>query len=253
MADLQRTADQHPSSSSASHAVAYVRPLAVWASRRELMQKGFRELEKPTARASDDVNGQRVLSPEEIAQILPTLGRQGHDAAARFMLMTGCRLGEACGALWDEVDVERGTWTIPAAHRKDTRSKRRVKRIAQSDLVVLLPRQALELLQEIGPGERTTLIFQGERGAKLQNWDRWQKAVAARSGVGGWDRHALRRTTATMAGQFGAPPHIIDALLGHRNIGGQLVAGYSKARYTEEVGSYLQLVADRLSKIENGR
>ena len=87
---------------------------------------------------------------------------------------------------------------------------------------------------------------------KLQNWDRWTKAFQLATGVSGWDRHTLRRTTATMAG-MGAPPHVISALLGHRNIGGQLVAGYSKAQYSYEAGEVLQLVADRLEAIEKGQ
>jgi integrase len=249
VADLQISADKHPSPSSASHAVAYVRPLAAWASKRELMGKGFSELEKPPARSEvNDVGiGQRYLSTEELAKILPSLGQAAHDAAARFMLLTGCRLEEACGATWAEIDVENGTWTIPASRRKDPRSKQRVKRVPQSDHIVILPKQAVALLKALGPSESESLIFRGDRGAKLQNWDRWTKSVSAKTGIDGWDRHSLRRTTATMAGELGAPPHIISALLGHRNIGDQLTAGYSKARYTEEVGEILQRVADKIS------
>jgi len=253
-AELQLTADQHSSVASAAHAVAYIRPLAAWASKRELMRKGFGELEKPTsnhrANRTGEV-GQRVLSAEELSKILSGLGRLGHGAAARFMLWSGCRLEEACGAKWGEIDLDRGTWTISALRRKDTRSKLRKKQVQQRDHVIILPRQAIELLMEIGRGEPDDLIFQGSRGAKLQNWDRWSKAISLRTGITGWDRHALRRTTATMAGEEGAPPHVVSALLGHRNIGGQLTAGYSKARYTTEVGAVLQLVADRLSVIEN--
>ena len=252
VAELQISADQHPSASSAGHAVAYVRPIAAWASRRELMRKGFDDLEKPPAPGQSDNGaiGQRFLSANELGKILPQLEHRGHDAAARFMLVTGCRLEEACGAAWSEVDVENGTWTIAASRRKDTRSKLRTKRVPHSDHVVILPKQAIELLQALGPAEAEVLIFRGERGGKLQNWDRWTKLVSAASGVHDWDRHTLRRTTATMAGELGAPPHIISALLGHRNIGGQLTAGYSKARYTDEVGDFLQRIADRLTEID---
>jgi len=249
VADMQISADKHPSPSSASHAVAYVRPVAAWGSKRELMRKGFSDLEKPPARVDPNGSaiGQRYLSTEELTKILPTLGRTAHDAAARFMLLTGCRLEEACGATWAEIDIENATWTIPASRRKDPRSKQRIKRVPQSDHIVILPKQAVALLKALGPAETEDLIFRGERGAKLQNWDRWTKSVSVETGVENWDRHTLRRTTATMAGQLGAPPHIISALLGHRNIGDQLTAGYSKARYTEEVGEILQRVADMIS------
>ena len=206
------------------------------------MRRGFDELEKPTSRIAqgNDGFGQRVLSKDELACIIPKLGRRGHDAAARFMLWSGCRLDEACGATWSEIDVLSGTWTIPASRRKDTRSKVRKKQIQQHDQIILLPRQAVELLRHIGVGEPDALILRGDHGAKLQNWDRWSKAVTSTTGVDGWDRHALRRTTATIAGELGAPPHVISALLGHRNIGDQLTAGYSKARYAAEVGAISQ-------------
>jgi integrase len=255
-AELQLAVDQHRSASSAGHAVAYIRPVAAWASRRDLMKRGFDELERPSTRhnAEDAGIGQRVLSVEELGKILPKLTRRGHDAAARFILWSGCRLEEACGATWGEIDFERGTWTIPSSRRKDTRrSKIRKKQVQQPDHVVFLPTQAIGLLKAIGPGKPDDLIFRGDRDAKLQNWDRWSKATISVTGVVDWDRHALRRTTATMAGELGAPPHVISALLGHRNIGDQLTAGYSKARYAAEVGSILQLVADRLDAIKNGQ
>jgi integrase len=253
-AELQITADRHPSASAAGHAVAYVRPVAAWAAKRELMRTGFRELEKPASSNDDqgDRNGQRVLTIDELKQILPVLGRTGHAAAARFMLYTGCRLEEACGATWGEIDLERGIWTIPASRRKDTWSKRRTNRMAQTDHVVILPRQARDILRQIGSGSASVLVFVGQRSAKLQNWDRWNKSVATMSGIRGWDRHTLRRTTATLVGQLGAPPHLVSALLGHRNIGGQLTAGYSKARYTDEVGDFLQRAADWLDAMVPG-
>ncbi len=254
-AELQLTADQHASASSAGHAVAYVRPVAAWAAKRNLMRKGFSELEKPTTTeaSEDDGEGQRVLSAAELSKVLPVLGRRGHDAAVRFILWSGCRLEEACGATWGEIDLECGTWIIASSRRKDTRSRTRKKQVQLPDHLIYMPRQAVELLKETGPGEPPDLIFQGDRGAKLQNWDRWSKAIISTAGVTGWDRHTLRRTTATMAGELGAPPHVISALLGHKNIGDPLTAGYSKARYPSEVGQILQLVADRIEAIENGQ
>jgi integrase len=255
-AELQLAVDQHHSASSAGHAVAYIRPVAAWASKRDLMSKGFDELEKPPTRhgAEDGGIGQRVLSVEDLGKILPKLSRSGHDAAARFMLGSACRLEEACGATWGEIDFERGTWTIPSSRRKDTRRSRiRKKQVQRPDHVIILPRQTIALLKAIGPRKSDDLIFRGDRDAKLQNWDRWSKRTISTTGIRDWDRHTLRRTTATMAGELGAPPHVISALLGHRNIGDQLTAGYSKARYAAEVGSILQLVADRLDTLESGQ
>ena len=45
-----------------------------------------------------------------------------------------------------EMDLEAATWTIPAARRKDTRSKRRARAAPAADHVVPLSRQSVELL-----------------------------------------------------------------------------------------------------------
>ena len=73
------------------------------------------------------------------------------------------------------------------------------------------------------------------------------------TGVSGWSAHALRRTSATLAGDLGAPPHVISVMLGHSNVGGQLVAGYNHSTYSSEHKDILQRVADRLEEIENSK
>jgi integrase len=92
------------------------------------------------------------------------------------------------------------------------------------------------------------MVFVGQKGGKLDNWDRWLKANFKKSGVDGWSAHALRRTTATLAGETGAAPHVVSVILGHANLGGQLVAGYNKSRYETEHANVLQDVADRIDE-----
>ena len=93
------------------------------------------------------------------------------------------------------------------------------------------------------------LAFVTERGTPLMNWDRWLKHVSSHAVVRGWSMHALRRTCATFAGELGAEPHVISVLLGHKNVGGQLVAGYSKARYQAEHKEALARVGDYIESL----
>ena len=65
-----------------------------------------------------------------------------------------------------------------------------------------------------------------------------------------WSAHALRRTAATIAGDLGAPPHVISAMLGHSNIGGQLIAGYNRLRYREEHTAIMQQIGNRIDRTE---
>jgi integrase len=241
-ADLQLTIDTWRSKSTALRVAACFRPLVRWAVKRGLMTKSD-ALEAP---AQGDTK-QRVLTRDEVGQLLRALNWRAHDAAARFMLLTGARRDEVCGATWAEIGD--GLWTIPGARRKDTRpSTRRTK----EDQVIPLSRQALLLLERMERAEADGLVFPSERGAWLTNWSRWAARMEKRLGFD-VSPHALRRTCATLAGDLGQPPHVVSALLGHRNIGGRLHAGYNQSRYRAEVATALQMVADLVDALVAGQ
>jgi integrase len=252
--DLQLAADEHPSASSAGRAIGYLKPMARWAAKRGLMQKGFHELEKPAERNTQD-GGHTVLDREMLARVLPALYEGHHGPAARMMLWTAARLDEVCSATWNEFDLDAGLWTIAAGRRKDTRSRARKKQVAAQPHVVPLPRQAISMLAKIRDEKNgNALVFPGARGAKLDNWDRWSKSIFNRTATSGWTRHDLRRTCATLAAELNAPPHIVSILLGHKNPeNNQLLGIYNKSRYREQHGEALQAVADRLESLENGQ
>ena len=70
--------------------------------------------------------------------------------------------------------------------------------------------------------------------------------------IRGWSAHALRRTAATFAAETGAEPHVVQAILGHRAIGGDLQATYQQSRYLPEHAAALQRLADRIDAISAG-
>jgi integrase len=137
---LQIAADSWRSKSTAARAVAFFRPPAAWALKRELVAKGFSDLEMPALAQDGDEIGQHVVSKEEVRKLLHVLSHFGHDRAARFMLLTAARREEVVGAVWAEIDLEKGTWTIQASRRKDTRSPSRRRRRAAANHVVPLSR-----------------------------------------------------------------------------------------------------------------
>lgn len=256
-AELQRTVDAHTAKVAAARAVGYIIPMIKWAVKRGLMQGTF-DIEKPLL----DAPKQRVMDELELAALLPTL-TDGYGRCCRLLLLTGARRDEASNAKWGQFDLEKCAWTIPAEVRKDTRAQGARRQRPKAAMQVPLSRQAVELLEEartaelsrrqlegvgtaIAPGD---LVFVGQKGGKLDNWDRWLKANAKKSGISGWSAHALRRTTATLAGDLGAPPHVVAVILGHANLGGQLVAGYNKSRYQADHAKVLQDVADRLDQL----
>jgi integrase len=246
IAELQLVADAYRSASSAARAVGYLRPFVAWAVTRELMTGDSTLLKGPL---SGEVV-QRVLSHEELGAFLCALGDDSHSSAARYMLQTGARCGEACAATWREIELTFARWVIPHAKRKDTRSARTRSRENGRDHSIPLSRQTVALLRTIGPRGPDDLVFVGAREAPLRNWTRWCRRIEKRLGFR-LTIHSLRRTCATMAGDTGAEPHVIAALLGHR-VGGSLLARYAKSRYEPQVAEALQRVADRLDVLEAG-
>ena len=237
--DLQRVADAHASQQSAAAGVRYLRPVLRWAAARGTVPPELALIAPPATVGRRD----RVLSREELARLLPAL-RADTSAYGRMYLilaLTLARREEAGSARWREIDLTATTWTIPAGASKN----------GQAHVVPLSP-QAIDLLAEIGPGERDGLVFGTAAGKPLLNHDRATKALSAASGVTGWSRHDLRRTGATMLGELGETPDIVEAALNHVSIRSPLAATYNRSRYRPQVAAALRRLADALDGIERG-
>ena len=239
--ELQLAIDGWRSKASAKRVAAGFRPIVRWASKRGLMTKGD-PLEAPTQAAPK----QRVLTRGEVGALLDALDARGAGAAARFMLLDRRK---ARGSLRRDLARDQGrTLDRSGARRKNTRpNPKRPMRI----MSFRLSRQARALLDELPPGEADELIFHGEGGARLSNWSKWSAQMERRLGFD-LTPHTLRRTAATLAGDLGHPPHVVSALLGHRDIGGDLHDGYNQSRYRAEVANALQMVADLLDALAAG-
>jgi integrase len=237
--DLQKTADDYPAQQSAAAAVRYIRPVLKWGAARGDVGRDVALVTPPaTVRRRD-----RMLSREELAALLPVLeaSERPYAAALRFMLLTLTRREEAAGARWADVNLDSGMWTISRTKNGQPH-------------VVPLPRQAISLLYALRPeGARSDdLIFATRTGKRLGNWDRETKALQVESKTEGWTRHDLRRTGATMLGDMGELPDIIEAALNHVAIRNTLAATYNRSRYRPQVAIALQRLADALDGITAG-
>ena len=77
-----------------------------------------------------------------------------------FTILTACRSGESRGALWSEIDLNAGTWSIPAARMKAGRSHR----IPLSSRVLKLLAALPKFIND--KGDEVDLVFPGLRGDK---------------------------------------------------------------------------------------
>ncbi len=237
--DLQMAIDGYDAAQQARGAGHALRPVLKWAVPRGFVERDRTELHMP-AKAK---RRERVLTADELASLLATLraSRLPYAAAMQFMLLTVSRREEVVGAFWRDVDFRTGIWRIEAERSKNKIEHR-----------VPLPRQALELLQSLGPVSPDGLIFHSSKGGRLTNWDRATKLVMAKSGTSSWTRHDLRRTGATMLGEMGELPHVIEAALNHTVIQSQVATIYNQSRYRPQVAAALQRLADALDGIEQG-
>ena len=238
-ADLQMTADNHASALTAANAVRCLRPVLKWASRHHYAPSSLADVHPPAIVQRRD----RVLTSDELKAVLKALQESGRPAAAcmRLMLLTATRREEAAQVRWRDIDCEKGTWTIPST--KNGRPHQ-----------ITLSRQAAELLTARKPAkpEPDELVFATPSGGVMGNWHREGLAVMEASGTKGWTRHDLRRTSATLLGELGTPPHVIEAVLNHADIGSRLAGIYNKHRYQTEAAAALQMLADRLDGIAQG-
>jgi integrase len=155
----------------------------------------------------------------------------------RFLLLTLARRQEAVRAVWADVNMEERTWTIPQTKNDQPH-------------VVPLSNQSVELLKGIAQQQTEPFIFPTHKGTALGNWDRETKALKKASGTDGWNRHDLRRTGATMLGEMGETPDIIEAALNHVAIRSPLAATYNRSRYRPQVAAALQRLADKLDQLD---
>lgn len=248
LGDLQLTADTHKAQQSAAAAVRYLRPVIKWAAHtgRSYVSSSLAAITPPATVKRRD----RVLTTEELGKLLPVLreSTRSYGRAMRFMLLTLARREEVCGARWKDINFENATWTI--AETKNGQAH-----------VVPLSRQAVALLRatfgENAAGEKTTAddtsrIFSTSSGAGLGNWHKEARKIMERSKTHGWTRHDLRRTGATLLGNLGELPDIIEASLNHAAIRSTLAATYNRSRYRPQVAAALQRLADELDRIEEG-
>ncbi len=236
---LQLAADRYPARQNAGVAVRNLKPVLRWASApgRAYCDRALCDISPPVAVQ----RRRRVLSRDELRSILPLLrcSDRIHVRALRFLLLTLVRREELGEARWHDIDLAARVWTIPRTKTGEPHT-------------VPLSNQALALLRSMGPGHPDARVFCTATGGRLAHWWFETAAIQRATKTEGWQRHDLRRTSATLLGEMGEPPHVIEAALNHASLHSPIAAIYNRARYRVEVATALQRLADLLDGIEQG-
>lgn len=179
--------------------------------------------------------------PFSEAPAFMVLLRATEGIAARcleFAVLTAARTGEAIGAQWSEVDLDAGTWTVPADRMK-----------AGEPHVIYLSEPAQALLQaQRGLDKRYVFPSPALDGRPLSN----MAMLALLGRMGMRERttvHGLCRATfSTWANETAAArPDVVEACLAHQE-SNQVRKAYNRAQFAAERRALLSAWADYLAR-----
>lgn len=188
------------------------------------------------------VEHHKPLSREQIADFATALDRFGGYRttviALRLMLLTFVRTVELRAARWDEFDLDRAEWRIPAERMK-----------MREPHLVPLSRQAVELLRELHThtGGRS-FLFPNYRSPKTCMTTTTLNRALERMGFNGkgsigFSAHGFRATASTILNETGFRSDVIERQLAHKERN-QVRASYNQAEYVEERRAMMQQWAD---------
>ena len=91
---------------------------------------------------------------------------------ATFMLLTGARVGEACGLKWDVIDLEKGLVRIIRRVRWDQKTNQPfledVTKTSQSTRLLVLPEKLKNIFREMRKEVLSDLVFTDRKGEALK-------------------------------------------------------------------------------------
>jgi integrase len=183
---------------------------------------------------------ERVLSEAELATIWRACQEDAFGRIVRLLMLTGARRAEIGDLKWSEVDLDRGTVTIPGTRTKNHRP-----------LTLTLPPAALDILRSVPRRDGSDNVF----GNGFSAWSASTAALKKRAGkMPPWTLHDIRRSVATHMAEIGIQPHIVEAILNHVSGHKGGIAGvYNLATYGREMTTALLRWAEHLAAITAGR
>ncbi len=169
---------------------------------------------------------ERILTEAELRELVTQIPKanltEATVAAIWVMLATLARVSELSKAAWSDVDLEAGLWRIPADNAKNGR-----EHVIYLSPFAIGHFQTLKAEAKFSPWVLPAGSGDGHINTKAiqkQIHDRQRetplphrtKAVATLLPAGGpWTAHDLRRSGATLMGELGVRPDVIERCLNH--------------------------------------
>jgi len=198
---------------------------------------------------------ERYLTHDEIKALAKALDESpAQDSAdvVRLLLLTGARVGEVMGMRWEQLDLEAGVWTKPAA----TTKQNRIHRVPLSPPAVDVLSKRQDAAKEgkrptstkldRGAREGNPWVFPGEgKAGHMTSVRVFWSAVCKRAGIKEARIHDLRHTFASLLVSAGESLPIVGALLGHTQ-------AKTTSRYAHLLDDPLRAAMARVGEITGG-
>ena len=170
----------------------------------------------------------RVLSPEELKQILKVCKKLRDKALILFLVDTGLRRSEACWLNWIDVDIPSGVVNIRRSKNKKARSV----------FIGVKTRRALLRYRRTISHEDNAPVFQTQTGTRYKSSGFRQviRRISEKSGIP-FSAHDLRRTFAILSLRAGMNVLHLQRQFGHSSL--------------EMTRRYVQMAKDDLSEAHN--
>ena len=179
----------------ANYTFTVVRAMFNWAIGRGIVEKSpCTGLSKPTP-----VNTRsRILLDRELHAIIFAARRASrpYGAIVELLALLGQRRCEVSDMTWQEVDMGKKVWTIPANRTKNGRSH----------FVHLAPRPMEIINAQTKSGD---YVFPNASGPRFTTFSQMKAELDKASGVEDWVLHDLRRTVVSGMASLGIAPHVI--------------------------------------------
>lgn len=225
----------------AKHVRGYLKQIFEFAMDRELIQGS----PLPPAKILVQHNSRRIVPRKALP--LHRLGdflKALHEApdsdpltklALKLLILTWCRTSEIIAARWQEFDLPRGVWVIPADRMKGGEPH-----------TIYLSSQALALLDEIKQhSEGRKFLFPNRRRPddhmSRMTLTNWRRRFGFHNEM---DVHGFRAVASTWANESGKyRPDVIEVALAHKEQD-RVRAAYNRATFVKELSQLWQDWAD---------
>jgi integrase len=237
---IDRVAD-NGSPTAANRVLAAIKTFLNWCVARDILAVSpVQGVKPPTPEKSRN----RVLDDAELRRVWEAAGKIGYPfgTMVRLLIATGQRRDEVAKMGWQEIDLDKRTWTLARERTKNDS----VHEVPLNDV-------AFNILKTIPHQSAFVLSTNGTAAASNYSQNK-RRLDSLLPGLPDWRLHDLRRTCATGLAKLGVPVHVTEALLNHKSgkISG-IAAVYNRHDYKDEKNQALDAWGRHLDMLVTGK